>query len=98
MFCSCHYFNSPLRVRTMKWLAIINPRADHHTREDFAILTQDFGRYLQADFAWTSFPKHASQIAQNSKGYEGIIAVGGDGTIAEIINGLNGSKPVLGVF
>jgi diacylglycerol kinase (ATP) len=73
----------------MRWLAIINPHADHHTVEELDALAEELKRSLSARCAWTSFPKHATVIARNSPGYEGYVAVGGDGTISETLNGLD---------
>src|SRR5579871_952134 len=72
----------------MKWLAIINPFADHHTPGQLSALAKDLSGKLGADCAWTDCPRHAQEIARNARGYEGVVAVGGDGTISEVINGL----------
>jgi diacylglycerol kinase family enzyme len=80
----------------MKWLAIINPHADHHTPQQLDALAQELRSKIRADCVWTSYPNHARKLAQDSKEYDGIIAVGGDGTISEVINGLDGSVPHLG--
>jgi len=73
----------------MKWLAIINPRADHHSPAQLQELGKDLRTYAHADCTWTSCPQEARQIALKNHHYDGFIAVGGDGTISEVINGMN---------
>jgi diacylglycerol kinase family enzyme len=80
----------------MKWLAIINPQANGHTRQQLDALSLELSRKVGADCVWTCYPHHASKLAHDSEGYDGIIAVGGDGTISEVVNGLDGRVPHLG--
>lgn len=50
--------------------------------------------------ATTTYPGHATELAMEAieKGYRDIIAVGGDGTIYEVVNGLMDSNGSLGVI
>lgn len=52
------------------------------------------------NFASTKFPKHAIELASNAKKekYDFVIAVGGDGTINEVVNGLMISNLPLGII
>ncbi len=56
-----------------------------------------------ADWSGTVYPGHASEIAQKAAtdGYKTVVAVGGDGTIHEVINGLmaveSKKRPRLGI-
>jgi YegS/Rv2252/BmrU family lipid kinase len=56
-----------------------------------------------ADWAGTVYPAHAAEIAEKAshQGYKKVVAMGGDGTIHEIINGLmavpEGNRPALGI-
>ncbi len=56
-----------------------------------------------ADWSGTVYPGHASEIAEGScsQGYKTVVAVGGDGTIHEVINGLMAipaeKRPRLGI-
>lgn len=52
-------------------------------------LLQSIGLHFEHDF--TEAPRHAIELARTavSKGYDLIVAVGGDGTINEIVNGLH---------
>jgi len=59
--------------------------------------------YGNADWSGTVYPTHATEIAKQAgeQGYDMIIAMGGDGTVHEIINGImqlpEEKRPILGV-
>jgi diacylglycerol kinase (ATP) len=59
--------------------------------------------YGYADWSGTVYPTHATEIAcqAGEQGYDMVIAIGGDGTVHEIINGLmqvpEKKRPILGV-
>jgi diacylglycerol kinase (ATP) len=82
----------------MNWLAIVNPFADHHTPQQLQDLSKDVVRRLKADCVWTQHPKHASELARQNQAYDGFIAIGGDGTIAEVINGLDHKNHCLAII
>jgi len=56
-----------------------------------------------ADWSGTVYPGHASEIAEKAgtQGYKKVVAMGGDGTIHEVINGLMAipqkDRPLLGI-
>lgn len=56
-----------------------------------------------ADWAGTVYPSHATELARQAgeEGYERVIAMGGDGTVHEVVNGLMAlppeRRPCLGV-
>ncbi len=56
-----------------------------------------------ADWSGTVYPGHASEIAEKAgaQGYKTVVAMGGDGTIHEVINGLMAipaeKRPMLGI-
>jgi diacylglycerol kinase (ATP) len=82
----------------MKWLAILNPMAHNgvgvnHLRSLARLLHQELG----AECAWTTYPRHARDIARRSREFDGLIAVGGDGTIYEVINGMDVTSQCLGI-
>ncbi len=89
-----------------KTLIILNPNADvgHAWRRiaDLRPLAEELadGRL---DWAGTVYPTHATQLAGQAaeQGYERVVAVGGDGTVHEVVNGLlrlpPEARPVLGV-
>lgn len=70
---------------------IVNPNADlgraWRSASKLHPLVESYGG---ADWCGTVYPTHASELAQQAgeRGYELIIAVGGDGTVHEIVNGL----------
>lgn len=82
----------------MKWLAIINPHANHHTAEQVRFFQETLEKYLQADCVVTRYPEHATEIVRQNRQYEGVVAVGGDGTISEVVNGLDLDRQSLGVI
>jgi len=51
---------------------------------------RDFIKKLgKTEIIFTKHAGHATDIAKNSKDYDTIIAVGGDGTISEVVNGMD---------
>ncbi|OGO62562.1 MAG: hypothetical protein A2Z45_07060 [Chloroflexi bacterium RBG_19FT_COMBO_55_16] len=70
---------------------ILNPNADlgraWHWGADLRPIVEEFGG---ADWTGTVYPTHATELACQAaeEGYELIIAVGGDGTTHEVVNGL----------
>jgi YegS/Rv2252/BmrU family lipid kinase len=83
---------------------ITNPNADlgnaWRLASDLRPIVEEFGG---ADWTGTVYPTHAIEIAQQAaeSGYDLVIAVGGDGTVHEVINGLMqvpaGKRPKLGI-
>jgi diacylglycerol kinase (ATP) len=83
---------------------ILNPVADMGNAwkiaDDLRPLIQEYGN---ADWAGTVYPTHATQLAKQAgeQGYEMVIAMGGDGTVHEVVNGLMQvpaeQRPILGV-
>jgi len=83
---------------------IINPNADlgraWRLAADLRPVADEFGG---ADWTGTVYPTHATELARQAaeEGYELVVAVGGDGTVHEVINGLMRApeemRPRLGV-
>ena len=83
---------------------ILNPNADlgraWRWASDLRPIVEEFGG---ADWTGTVYPTHASELAAQAveQGYEVVVAVGGDGTVHEVINGLMQfapeRRPMLGV-
>ena len=83
---------------------ILNPMADMgnawRVARDLRSITEQHGG---VDWSGTVYPGHAIELAHQAgeQGYDMVIAMGGDGTIHEVINGLmkvpEGKRPVLGV-
>jgi YegS/Rv2252/BmrU family lipid kinase len=84
---------------------ILNPIADMgrawKTANDLRPIAQEF----QGDLSWsgTVYPTHAIELARQAgeEGYDMVVAMGGDGTVHEVMNGLMQvpaeRRPILGV-
>ncbi len=83
---------------------ILNPMADMgnawRVARDLRSITEEHGG---VDWSGTVYPGHAIELAQQAgeQGYEMVIAMGGDGTVHEVINGLmkvpEEKRPILGI-
>jgi diacylglycerol kinase (ATP) len=83
---------------------ILNPMADMRNAWRVANdLRPIIAQHGNADWSGTVYPTHAVELAKQAgeQGYELIVAIGGDGTVHEVINGImqlpEGKRPVLGV-
>jgi len=83
---------------------ILNPMADMGNAWTVANdLRPIIAEYGNADWSGTVYPTHATELAKQAgeQGYEEVIAMGGDGTVHEVVNGLMQipaeSRPILGV-
>ncbi|MBN8580955.1 MAG: hypothetical protein J0L96_09805 [Anaerolineae bacterium] len=74
---------------TIRWLAIVNPVAGHPRSSQWQ---DSFARRLEhelhAEVAFTEYPGHAEELARGSA-HEGVAVFGGDGTVAEAVNGMD---------
>jgi YegS/Rv2252/BmrU family lipid kinase len=72
-----------------KHLLIFNPNSDRgrsgQKASDLRAMVQQLGG---ADWRGTEYPDHASEIAAQAAGYDTVVALGGDGTVHEVVNGL----------
>jgi YegS/Rv2252/BmrU family lipid kinase len=88
-----------------KTLLIFNPMADRgrsgQQASDLRAMVDEMGG---ADWQGTEYPAHATEIAAQAAldGYQTIVALGGDGTVHEIVNGLMkieaAHRPRLGII
>ncbi len=83
---------------------ILNPVADMGNAWKVARdLRPQVEEYGHADWSGTVYPTHAKELARQAgeQGYDMVIAIGGDGTVHEVINGLMlvppEKRPILGV-
>ena len=83
---------------------ILNPMADMgnawRVARDLRSITEEHGGI---DWSGTVYPGHAIELAKQAgeQGYDLVIAMGGDGTVHEVMNGLmqtpENKRPILGV-
>lgn len=84
-------------------LVIVNPAAGGGRAAAVgARLAEMVGGDDAGDLRWTEAPGHASELALEAvaEGRARVVAVGGDGTLQEVVNGLlasDGPRPILGI-
>ncbi len=82
----------------MRWLAIANPAAGR-AREAVGLLRRLRSlRHLAVEVASTAAPGDGTRLAREASAYDGVIAIGGDGTIAEVLQGLDLRRQHLAVL
>jgi diacylglycerol kinase (ATP) len=89
----------------MKTVAIVNPTAGYHrARRVWPRLLVSLGEPgARVETWWTEWPGHAEILAARARreGFDRVVAVGGDGTLLEVVNGLwwesRGPQPSVGV-
>ncbi len=89
----------------MRVAAIVNPFAGSRAAgKQWPILLRSLGRGAKGvDTFWSEYPGHCESIAAlvRRSGYDRVIAVGGDGSLSEILNGLwweeHGDMPSVGM-
>ncbi len=72
-------------MKKQEWYGVINGRISLQKKKSFQRLLQYYG----IDTATTKYFGHAKEILQQAAKYQGIISIGGDGTLHEVINGIN---------
>lgn len=74
---------------SIRWLAIVNPYAGYsHSANWQRSFSERLRRKLNAEVIFTEYRGHATELARASN-VEGLAVFGGDGTIAEVVNGMN---------
>jgi diacylglycerol kinase (ATP) len=82
---------------------ILNPIANHGRSLQIAADLRPLMAEHNADWSGTDYPGHAAELARQAgeQGYDLVVAVGGDGTVHEVINGLmqvpEKGRPALGI-
>lgn len=74
---------------SITWLAIVNPKAGHSRRASWnQRIAQRIQSEINAEVVFTRAPGHAIEIARAAS-TGGLAVFGGDGTIADVINGMD---------
>lgn len=79
---------------------IVNPAAGHgRGRRQWDSIASALADLGESSVWYTERPGHATELARKAAdaGYARVAAVGGDGTLAEVVNGLIGSNSALGI-
>lgn len=77
----------------MRATLIVNPCASSVMEERLRAVEQVLSRIVELETLETTGRGHASELAQGATG-DLVLAYGGDGLFNEVINGLDGSRPV----
>ncbi len=79
-------------ILTGDWLAIVNPRAGNVRNGNRLAELMPALRRLAVRTVLTLHAGHAEELARDSQSFDGVVAVGGDGTLFEILKGLDCSR------
>lgn len=82
----------------MRWLVIANPAAGRPAQVRRAVEALGRAGGVGHEVAETSAPGDATRLAREARDFDGLIAVGGDGTIGEILNGMALDRQVLAIL
>lgn len=92
---------APALVPGPRHLLVVNPKAGKHRTEQLvrALAGAFAARRAAFDLVETEGPGHATHLARAAvgAGYGAVVAVGGDGTIAEVVAGVAGSAVPVGI-
>lgn len=90
------------KKRLNKYYFIINPFAGKKPAKKLVgFLIDNFKKEsVEFEYAYTEKTGHATELARNAvlQKYDFVVAVGGDGTVNEVANGLKGSDVVMGII
>ncbi len=78
-----------------RWLAIANPAAGAFRDDEFKSKWLPEVLDCVADVSYTEAPRQAAEIARSAHNYDGIVVIGGDGTIFDVLSGIAGSDRLL---
>ncbi len=83
-------------------LVIINPEARHGETAALVPVVEQLLSSIPHDSIMTEHTGHAADLAAAASSYDVVVAVGGDGTVHEVLNGLMtipaGDRPTLGLL
>ncbi len=82
---------------TVRDLLVVNPKATTTSSRGRDVIARALGSELKVDVRETCARGHASELAREAAadGYDVVVALGGDGTVNEVVNGLlaDGVRP-----
>lgn len=81
----------------MKYLFVINPLSGGKSKRAFVRMLESRMDGLDYSVAYTARPGHAAEIVRECDG-DVVVAVGGDGTVNEVVSGLLGTDKILGII
>lgn len=81
-----------------RWLAIVNPAAGRRGVGRRLALRLAALAHTGVELAETAGPGDGVRLAREAAGYDGLVAVGGDGTIAEVLNGMDRRRQLLALL
>ncbi|MGB4440984.1 MAG: diacylglycerol kinase family protein [Coriobacteriia bacterium] len=85
-----------------RMLLIVNPAAKHGETANLVPAIEQLLQSVPHDLVLTTHMGNAAQIAEEAKGYDTLVAVGGDGTAHEVLNGImrrpEDDHPALGLI
>jgi diacylglycerol kinase family enzyme len=90
-------------LTVMRALLVVNPAATTTTPRMLEVMVRALGSDLKIDVATTQRRWHAAELAIQARrdGFQIVLALGGDGTVNEVVNGLLADgpleAPILGV-
>src|SRR5215469_6305730 len=79
--------------RPVRATLIVNPFASAVTEERVRGVERELGTAFELETLLTERRGHATELARDAGG-EAILAFGGDGVANEVLNGVDGSKPL----
>jgi YegS/Rv2252/BmrU family lipid kinase len=86
------------RNNDKKWLVVVNPNAGHKKGfKDWGKINSLLQRYeISTEVRFTEGKRHATEIVTQAIGgqYRNFVAVGGDGTMNEVVNGVLGQNEI----
>ena len=83
----------------MRALLVVNPKATATTRGARDVLAQALANAVKLDVVQTEARGHATSLARQAvdDGLDVVVALGGDGTVNEVVNGLLARGPAAGL-
>lgn len=85
-----------------RMLLIVNPTARHGETEALVPAVERLLQSVDHDTLLTEYMGHATELAAAAESYDTIVAVGGDGTVHEVLNGImahpEDARPRLGLI